>query len=344
MSFRLISIFLYFFLNFNVLGAQAYNQSNYFELNGSVVTKQSNGFIYISYINNNNVKIIDSTKIINSKFIIKGYISSPRISYISNNNKFRLDGTNTSIIYLEPKKLNISLDYFDFKKLKLDKSNTHEDYIKLIEIKKNITSKLDSIYKLRGNYNNEINASNDSVKKNIILKKIDHIENMVLKTSTEEMEVEFNFIKQHPSSYITLDLLNSRLKKRDALQYLKYIETLFNSLSKEIRNSQIGLQLNNTIKNIIQSDMGSLAPNFIVKDVNNSLLDLSSFNKGKYILIDFWASWCAPCREDFSFMKKIYNEHNKNGFEIICISKDENLEAWRKAILKENIQIWKQFQ
>ncbi|WP_395056152.1 DUF4369 domain-containing protein, partial [Flavobacterium sp.] len=176
MSFRLIIILLYFFLYYNVLGAQQTNQNNCFELNGFLIPKQSNGYMYISYTNNNNVKIIDSTKIVNNKFTLKGYINSPRISYISNNNKFRLDGTNTSIIYLEPKRLIISLDFLDFKTLKLDKSKTQEDYIKLIEIKKNIPLKLDSIYKLRGNYNNEITTLNDSVKKNILLKKIANIE------------------------------------------------------------------------------------------------------------------------------------------------------------------------
>jgi thiol-disulfide isomerase/thioredoxin len=343
MSFRLIIIILYFFLYYNVLGAQQTNQNNYFELNGFLIPKQSNGYMYISYTNNNNVKIIDSTKIVNNKFTLKGYISSPRISYISNNNKFRLDGTNTSIIYLEPKRLIISLDFFDFKTLKLDKSKTQEDYIKLIEIKKNIPLKLDSIYKLRGNYNNEITTLTDSVKKNILLKKIANIEDLALKISADEMELEDNFIKQNTSSYVTLDLLLSRLRKRDALQHLKYIKSLFSSLSKEVKNSQIGLQLSNNLKNIIQSDIGSQAPNFIAKDVKNLPLDLRSFNKDKYILIDFWASWCAPCRDDFPFMKKIYSEYNKKGFEIICISKDENLEVWRSTILKENLEMWKHF-
>jgi thiol-disulfide isomerase/thioredoxin len=343
MSFRLIIIILYFFLYYNVLGAQQTNQNNYFELNGFLIPKQSNGYMYISYTNNNNVKIIDSTKIVNNKFTLKGYISSPRISYISNNNKFRLDGTNTSIIYLEPRRLIISLDLLDFKPFKLDKSKTQEDYIKLIEIKKNIPLKLDSIYKLRGNYNNEITTLTDSVKKNILLKKIANIEDLALKISADEMELEDNFIKQNTSSYVTLDLLLSRLRKRDALQHLKYIKSLFSSLSKEVKNSQIGLQLSNNLKNIIQSDIGSQAPNFIAKDVKNLPLDLRSFNKDKYILIDFWASWCAPCRDDFPFMKKIYSEYNKKGFEIICISKDENLEVWRSTILKENLEMWKHF-
>lgn len=343
MSFRLIIILLYFFLYYNVLGAQQTNQNNCFELNGFLIPKQSNGYMYISYTNNNNVKIIDSTKIVNNKFTLKGYINSPRISYISNNNKFRLDGTNTSIIYLEPKRLIISLDFLDFKTLKLDKSKTQEDYIKLIEIKKNIPLKLDSIYKLRGNYNNEITTLNDSVKKNILLKKIANIEDLALKISADEMELEYNFIKQNTSSYVTLDLLLSRLRKRDALQHLKYIKALFSSLSKEVKNSQMGLQLSNNLKNIIQSDIGSQAPNFIAKDVKNLPLDLRSFNKDIYILIDFWASWCAPCRDDFPFMKKIYSEYNKKGFEIICISKDENLEVWRSTILKENLEMWKHF-
>ena len=60
----------------------------------------------------------------------------------------------------------------------------------------------------------------------------------------------------------------------------------------------------------------------------------------KYILLDFWATWCLPCREDFSFLKILHEKYNSKGFEIISISKDEKIDLWKKIILKDSIQDW----
>ncbi|HBK82671.1 MAG TPA: TlpA family protein disulfide reductase [Flavobacterium sp.] len=90
------------------------------------------------------------------------------------------------------------------------------------------------------------------------------------------------------------------------------------------------------------SRIGSLAPDFILKDVNRKTVRLSSFHKNQYVLIDFWASWCSSCREDFPFLKELYTKYKDQGLEFISISIDENPQSWKKAIEKEKIEIWKQ--
>ena len=67
--------------------------------------------------------------------------------------------------------------------------------------------------------------------------------------------------------------------------------------------------------------------NFEGKDINANRIQLSSFRNDKYVLLDFWASWCGPCREDFPFLKEMYSKYKDKGFEIINVSRDEKLDS-----------------
>ncbi len=76
---------------------------------------------------------------------------------------------------------------------------------------------------------------------------------------------------------------------------------------------------------------GVMAKDIKLPDVNNQTVALSSL-KGKVVLIDFWASWCRPCRQTVPGLKKLYSLYHDKGFEIYGISLDDNGDAWRKAI------------
>ena len=87
-----------------------------------------------------------------------------------------------------------------------------------------------------------------------------------------------------------------------------------------------------------QPVQGVMAKEINLPDVNNQSVALSSL-KGKVVLIDFWASWCHPCRQTVPGLKKLYSLYHDKGFEIYGISLDENGDAWRKAIA-ENQSPW----
>ena len=82
--------------------------------------------------------------------------------------------------------------------------------------------------------------------------------------------------------------------------------------------------------------MGMTAPEISLPDANDSIIHLSSF-KGKVVLIDFWASWCGPCRQSIPAVKKLYNKFNKQGFEVLGISIDNKKPAWLKAVKHDKI-------
>lgn len=92
------------------------------------------------------------------------------------------------------------------------------------------------------------------------------------------------------------------------------------------------------IKNAIKK--GSPVPRIAYNDPSGKPVDITSF-KGKYVLIDFWASWCGPCRKAIPAIKELYGEYNKKGFEVLSVSVDTDVDAWRKAMSDENMP-WSQ--
>jgi len=82
--------------------------------------------------------------------------------------------------------------------------------------------------------------------------------------------------------------------------------------------------------------VGQQAPEISLPDTKGNITNLSSL-KGKVVLIDFWASWCMPCRVSIPAVVKLYNKYHSKGFEVYGVSIDEKKNAWLKAIKQDNI-------
>jgi peroxiredoxin len=85
-----------------------------------------------------------------------------------------------------------------------------------------------------------------------------------------------------------------------------------------------------------QPKVNELAPEISLPDMDGKMVSLSSF-KGKVVLLDFWASWCGPCRNNNPHLVKFYKKFHPKGLEIIGISFDENDESWKKAVEKDKL-------
>lgn len=87
---------------------------------------------------------------------------------------------------------------------------------------------------------------------------------------------------------------------------------------------------------IAQQKLGQYAPNIALTDVKGGMKKLSD-QKGKVVLVDFWASWCGPCRKANPSLLKMYNKYKQNGFEIFGVSIDDDKAAWKRAITRDKI-------
>lgn len=85
-----------------------------------------------------------------------------------------------------------------------------------------------------------------------------------------------------------------------------------------------------------QPPVGSIAPDISLPNEQGELINLSSL-KGKVVLLDFWASWCGPCRKSNRGMVNLYNQYKDKGLEVYGVSIDANKKAWTKAVQQDNI-------
>jgi peroxiredoxin len=144
----------------------------------------------------------------------------------------------------------------------------------------------------------------------------------------EIKQLNIKFIQQNTNSLVSLDALKS---VAGAIPDVNEVEPLFKTLSEEIKNTQPAKDYAKTIASLKAVSVGSSAPDFALNDTTGHPVKLSDF-KGKYLLLDFWASWCGPCRHDNPNVVKIYNQFKDKNFTILGVSLDRNKTAWIKAI------------
>ncbi len=148
----------------------------------------------------------------------------------------------------------------------------------------------------------------------------------------DQRKKEIEFIKKHPKSIVsaeTLSLYCTTLGKEET-------KKLFDQLSKKNKESKYGKIIKAYIELYAEPKIGGQFIDFEMIDLYGNPKKLSEL-KGKTILLDFWASWCAPCRKENPNLVKTYNKFKPKGFEIFAVSLDKNKEKWLKAIENDNL-------
>jgi len=141
-----------------------------------------------------------------------------------------------------------------------------------------------------------------------------------------------DFITSHPDSYLSLDLL----KNVGAGMRSVMVKQYFDALEKPLKQTFAGKLMADQLNAASRGNVGKTMANFELSDINGKTIKLSDY-KSKYVLVDFWASWCAPCRTENPNLLKTYNSFSQKGFEIISISIDTMLDKWKKAVSDDKL-------
>lgn len=153
------------------------------------------------------------------------------------------------------------------------------------------------------------------------------------KSSKNREQMEDQFIPLHPASYVSFDIIKTRATINSNPEKL---ESLYLKLDPKIRNSVQGQEVGKNLSIAKIITIGKPALEFSLADTAGNQISLKSF-RGKYVLIDFWASWCGPCRGENPNVLKAYQELKSKNFDVIAISLDSSRAPWMKAVHEDQM-------
>lgn len=165
--------------------------------------------------------------------------------------------------------------------------------------------------------------------------KIQAIQEAYAKLMTDAQAKETELIKANPDSYVSTFVIVSGMGQMEYEQ----LKERYNLLGEKAKANAQGKAIAAQIAKLESTAIGQIAPNFTITTPEGESISLYDI-KGKVKLIDFWASWCGPCRGENPHVVEIYKEYHPKGLEIFGVSLDNNKEAWVKAIADDGL-VWK---
>lgn len=265
------------------------------------------------------------------------YVKHERVAYVQHGT-FSIEGellepTECTLQYgefsisffLEPSTMKLSINTKN-DNFTLEGSTTQDDYKRIINNAKDLYDKRDALFlkleELRGKENDStINIGT----------KIDQIRATVDSMNKEIDKRNLSFIRANLDSHISvIKILNPFVR---GLLSIQETRELFDSLSSRVKNTADGIRVNSILKAEENTLLGKIAPDFSTLDLNGMNVTLSDF-RGKYVFLDFWATWCPPCIESMPYVKRMYEKFASDKFCFIAISCDRNEEHWHAGAQK----------
>lgn len=224
--------------------------------------------------------------------------------------------------YLENSEITVEGTLDSLFKAEVKGSKTQDEYQAFVDSNKPLSDSYASLY---SEYQTA-SQSGDAAKVAEIEKKAEEIQNQMI-------ENQKNFVKNNPSSYVSPSILSSLAYEMEATE----IEAIMNNFDTAIVNLPQMKDLKSRVEVMKAVAVGQKAPDFTMNDVDGKPVTLSSRFGPKLLLLDFWAAWCGPCRQENPNVVKVYKEFNKKGFDVFGVSLDQTREDWVKAIADDQL-------
>ncbi|SHL24331.1 protein of unknown function [Chryseobacterium contaminans] len=309
---------------------------NKFHIDGTVIGLQDGKIYYYKG------EEAASIEVKSGKFHLDGDMEGPvsSVLFLRDSKYNYKDQTSFTSFYLEPKKQTLKLNYSDFRKSVLTGSKPQDDSYRFEaindKIKKKYQKQFDKVKALQKKYD-QVAATKDEKATEAVAYEIDDAKALLGPAYKEMTAAGMKFMKDNPKSFININNMYFYLDDMSYEEAIKY----YNSFNNLYKNTKEAKYLLSKIEAKQKGVPGVMAGDFDSIDINGNPIKLGDF-KGQYVLMDFWASWCIPCRKGNPHLLKIYNTYKSKGLEIVGVADDDNNQAaWRKAVEKDGIGVWK---
>jgi peroxiredoxin len=262
----------------------------------------------------------DSVSLDHGFFKFSGKADTAAMSTISLNNQYKR-------FFLENGKIAILVkkDSMEYAQITGTKTQDEFNYFQ-DQFSKKLNDKMNKLDKA---YDSAASAKNT--------KALDSLDKLYNALELEQKQLVAEFTRSHPGSVVAAYEIYSNFYYNPRVTQL---DSIYKMLDSAMQNSYYGKMIQKTIIKEKLTAIGNPAPVFTNNDVNGKPVSFTSL-KGKYVLLDFWASWCGPCRQENPAVVKAYQRFHNKGFDIYGVSLDTDKAKWVAAIKKDRLD-WMQ--
>ncbi len=297
-----------------------------FTIYGTVAQVQKQAKVYLK-VRKGDDALLDSADVTDGKFTFKGTIKEPSLAslmmVVADPLPDLPKGMKQDILPLFLDKGTITITAQDSVRNAVVKGSAANDaYLQLDGMLKDVGTQMRDLQKAY----RQLYMAKDEEGMKRLEPKFDELE-------AKEKKITRDYLDKYPASPIAMFALN---------QYAGYeinpvdVEPVFKKLDKKIRSSESGKAFATRLEAAKKTAIGQPALNFSQTDAEGNPISLASF-KGKYVLVDFWASWCGPCRAENPNVVRAYGKYKAKGFEILGVSLDDKKDKWLAAIQADNL-------
>lgn len=289
-----------------------------FTLTGSI-TGFDSGWVYL--LRRDTLKeTADSVRVNHGAFTYSGHASSPQYYLLGISNgqekEYRLG------FFVEGGKINLNGNLDSMHAAVVSGSPAQDEYI----LFKREQKKFDLRAAMLSDRYQAAQSMHDAMVADSVVQAFDGLQR------DQQLSVK-DYVKAHPDSYVSVfEVYENFSDNPDA----KLLSSIYGSLAPAMQQTYYGKKIKHTLDIAMNTDYGKPAPDFKLNDPSGNPVSLSSF-RGKIVLVDFWASWCSPCRQENPNVVKAYNRFHAKGFTILGVSLDDSKPDWQQAIEKDGL-------